>query len=151
MRFRLCAAAILIASIATLTVAPVAAVAQSTRPLAIEDFYKIKTIATPSISPDAQWVAFAVTMRIEESNGTQSDVWLVPVDGSAAARKVSGAASATNPRWTDDGRLQFTAGAQAITIDPRAPDRVDSTQVTQAGSPSGRGGGRGGPRRSTFT
>ena len=149
MRFRLWDAATLVAC-AAITALHVTAFAQSTRPLAIEDFYKIKTVVAPSISPDAQWVAFAVTTRIEENNGTQSDVWLVPADGSSAARKVSGTASATNPRWTDDGRLQFTADARAITIDPRAPDRVDTTTVMQAGAPTGRGGGRGGPRRSTF-
>jgi dipeptidyl aminopeptidase/acylaminoacyl peptidase len=134
-----------------LTFAHAVASAQAGRPLAIEDFYKINTVAAPSISPDARWVAFTVSTRVEENNGTQSDVWLVPADGSAPARKVSGAASATNPRWTDDGRLQFAAGAQTITIDPRTPDRPDTT-VTQAGAPAGRGGGggRGGIRRSTI-
>jgi len=132
-----------------MVVVHVSAFAQAARPLVIEDFYKIKTVAAPSLSPDARWVTFTINTRIEESNGTQSDVLLVAADGSSPATKVSGVASATNPRWTDDGRLQFTAGTQTITVDPRAPDHVD-TAVTQAGAPAGRGGGRGGPRRSTF-
>jgi dipeptidyl aminopeptidase/acylaminoacyl peptidase len=147
MRFRFSSRACAFACVA-LVVGHVVAIAQSPRPLSIEDFYRIKTVGAPSLSPDAQWVAYTISTRIEANNGTQSDVWLAPSDASSPGRKVSGSASATNPRWTDDGRLQYNVGAQSVTIDPRAPDRVDTT-VVQAGAPSARGGGRGGVRRST--
>ncbi|HMA24189.1 MAG TPA: hypothetical protein VKP00_09340, partial [Gemmatimonadaceae bacterium] len=109
MRLRSYSRATLFASVA-LTAAHVAAFAQAARALAIEDFYKIPTVAAPSLSPDARWVSFTVSTKIEENNGTRPDVWLVPADGSSPARQVSGSVSATNPRWTDDGRLQFTSG-----------------------------------------
>ncbi|MGE5101592.1 MAG: prolyl oligopeptidase family serine peptidase [Deltaproteobacteria bacterium] len=149
MRLRLSSRAAVLVCVA-LCADGTAGLAQSSRPLAIEDFYRIKTVSAPSLSPDARWVSYMVATRVEDTNGTQSDVWLAPVDGSVPARKVSGAASATNPRWTDAGRLQFTSGTRTVTVDPRAPDRADTT-VTQAGAPAGRGGGRGGPRRSSFT
>src|SRR5215216_3511670 len=116
--------------------------AQTARPLAIEDFYRVKTAAAPSLSPDARWVSFIVGSRIEESNGTQSEVWLVPSDASVAARKVSGSANATAPRWADDGRLQFSSSGRTVTIDPNAPERAD-TSVVQAGAPATPAGGRG--------
>ena len=126
--------------------------AQSGRALTIEDYYRVKTVAAPSLSPDARWVSFTVSTRIEENNGTLSEVWLVPSDASASARKVSGATSAANPQWMDDGRMRFSSGGRTITIDPAAPDRAD-TNVIQPGAPAnaggrGAGGGRGGPRYS---
>ena len=122
--------------------------AQSGRALTIEDYYRVKTVAAPSLSPDARWVSFTVSTRIEENNGTLSEVWLVPSDASASARKVSGATSAVNPQWTDDGRLRFSSGGRTITIDPAAPDRAD-TNVIQSGAPAN-AGGRGNPAPQTW-
>ena len=59
------------------------------RPLAIEDFYRLKTVAGPALSPDGGWVAFTVTTRVEATNGETGEVWLVPSDGSRAAARVS--------------------------------------------------------------
>jgi len=116
------------------------------RALAIEDYYKVKTVGGADLSPDARWVAFTVTTRVEENNGSTSEVWLVPGDGSAPARRVSVAgANAAGPAWTDDGHLRYSVGARAMVIDPAAPDHIDSTSVA-AGTGGGRGGRGGGGR-----
>src|SRR5690349_16990383 len=140
--------AILAAIIATRAAAqsPAPAPAQSSgagRPLAIEDFYRLKTVGTPELSPDAKWVAFTVSTRVEETNGIASEVWLVAASGASPARPVS-QANAVNPRWLDDGRLAFTANGREVRIDPASPERVD-TGAVQAGAtvPGGALGGRG--------
>ncbi len=116
------------------------------RALAIEDYYRVKTVGTVELSPDARWVAFTVTTRVEETNGSASEVWLVPADGSAAARRVSSAGTnATAPAWQDDGRLRYSVGGTPMAVDPAAPDRIDSTSVAAAGV-GGRGGRGGGGR-----
>jgi dipeptidyl aminopeptidase/acylaminoacyl peptidase len=116
------------------------------RALAIEDYYRLKTMSAPELSPDGRWVAFTVGTRIEENNGTLSEVWVVPFDASAAARRVSSeGTNATGPSWTSEGRLRFITGVRALTLDPASPERVDSSAA-----PGGRGG-RGGavaPQRS---
>ena len=43
------------------------------RPLAIEDYYRIQTVAAPSISPNGRWVVFAVSTRIEDDNSTRTE------------------------------------------------------------------------------
>ena len=74
------------------------------RPLAIEDFYRIRTVGAPALSPDGAWVAFTVTTRVEATNGETSEVWLVPSDGSRRAARVSPeGANAGTVRWSDDG------------------------------------------------
>jgi dipeptidyl aminopeptidase/acylaminoacyl peptidase len=112
------------------------------RALAIEDFYRLKTVGAPELSPDGRWVAFTVSTRIEATNGNTSEVWLVPSDGSARERRVSAEGSnATAPRWSDDGRLRYAADGKGWTLDPTLPDRV--TESEGAVQQSGRGGGRG--------
>ncbi|HEY4129227.1 MAG TPA: hypothetical protein VGM50_01320, partial [Gemmatimonadaceae bacterium] len=51
-------------------VALAAPIAAQGRPLAIEDYYRIKTVGGPAISPDTRWVAFTVTTRVEATNGS---------------------------------------------------------------------------------
>ncbi|MDB4875637.1 MAG: hypothetical protein JWM41_2083 [Gemmatimonadetes bacterium] len=133
-----------VATAATAAIATTAA-GQSPRALAIEDYYRIKTAGAPALSPDAHWVAFTVTAKIEDTNGNQSEIWLAPADASSPARRVSAAgANATGAAWTDDGHLRFSIAGTPLVVDPRSPDRPDAA-VMQTGAPVGRGrGGRGG-------
>jgi len=59
------------------------------RPLTIEDYYTIRTIGAVALSPDGRLVSFTVSTRNEETNGTTSEAWVVPWDGSEPARRVS--------------------------------------------------------------
>ena len=80
-----------VVSFALSSVAALGVSAQSPtgRPLAIEDYYRVKTVGNPELSPDGKWVAFTVSTRVEATNDNTSEVWLVPSDGSAPARRVS--------------------------------------------------------------
>jgi dipeptidyl aminopeptidase/acylaminoacyl peptidase len=110
-------------ALALVVFATVGSGAAQGRPLAIEDYYRIKTLGAPQLSPDGQWVAFTVSTRIEATNGDSSEVWLVAADGSAPARKVGPPGPrATNPQWLDDGRLRFVAGGRSFTLVPSLPD-----------------------------
>jgi dipeptidyl aminopeptidase/acylaminoacyl peptidase len=117
------------------------------RPLAIEDYYRIKSVGSPELSPDAQWVAFTVSNRLEDSpTASKSEVWLVPMNGSAAAQRISAESmNASGISWAADGRLRFTAGGRAFLVDPARPTQLDSSSVAQSGAAAGSGrGGRGG-------
>jgi dipeptidyl aminopeptidase/acylaminoacyl peptidase len=129
--------------------------AQAPRALAIEDYYRIKTASAPALSPDARWVAFTVTTKIEATNGNQAEIWLAPADASSPAVRVNPpATSGAVAEWMDGNRLRVTSGGRTVMIDPRAPDTPDTSTVIQTGAPVGRGGrgGRGaaGAARSTL-
>src|SRR5262245_64243448 len=71
------------------TAAGLSAQSPNGRPLSIEDYYRVKTVGSPDLSPDGKWVAFTVSTRVEATNDNTSEVWLVPSDASSPARRVS--------------------------------------------------------------
>ena len=105
--------------------------ATSGRPLAIEDYYRIQTVGSPTISPDGRWVTFTVSTRIEEDNSTRSETHLVPADASAPPRRILHyGKDVSNASWAADGRLQYSADRQqwsiAVTNAAAAPVAVAS-------------------------
>ena len=77
-----------------------------TRPLELADFYRLKDVGSPAISPDGSRVAFVVTSVLEEENRRHSEVWLAPADGTSdAVRLTSPSFSASAPQWNADGSL----------------------------------------------
>ena len=96
------------------------------RALAIEDYYRLKTVGAPELSPDGKWVAYTVGTRVEETNGTSSEVWLVATERGAAMRVSAAGINATAPSWGDDGMLRFVAGSRSVRINPVQPDRIDT-------------------------
>src|SRR5262245_18976318 len=81
------------------------------RPLAVEDYYRIVAVQAPAMSPDGRWVAFILSSIVEAENRRQGELWIVPADGSAPARRLSDPAmNASGPRWSPDGTLLAFSG-----------------------------------------
>ena len=74
------------------------------RPLAFDDFIKIKRVTDPQPSPDGSWIAFVVTAMDKEANRGNSDIWLIPAKGGEPRQLTSGPLADMNPRWSPDGR-----------------------------------------------
>ena len=111
------------------------------RPLTIEDYYRVQSIGSPLLSPDGKWVAFTVSRRIEVTNDDSVAVWLVPADGEAAARQISPlGANATNPRWREDGSLRYSSRGREWTVRAETPDSLTAVVVTEGGRDSLRSG-----------
>jgi dipeptidyl aminopeptidase/acylaminoacyl peptidase len=105
------------------------------RALAIEDYYRIQTVASASIAPDGRWVAFTVATRVEEDNSTRTEAFVVASDGSSRpARIVHYGKDVTNPSWTPASRLEYTAERQRWTADPSMPS---APPVRAAAAPAG--------------
>ena len=117
------------------------------RALAIEDYYRVKSVGSPEMSPDGKWVVFPVGTRVEATNAETGELWLVPADGSSPARRVSPeGVNAASGRWTADGRLRFVADGKVWSLDPLTSDAVpDTTRSATATAPGGRGGSRRSP------
>lgn len=115
-----------------------AAAAQGgTQPLTVSEMLKLRRVADPQLSPDGRWVAFQITVPDVSANRNRTQVYLVSVDGGEPKQLTSGAANATTPRWSPDGRrLAYVTGGQIHAFDTASWQSKQITNVsTGAGDP----------------
>jgi dipeptidyl aminopeptidase/acylaminoacyl peptidase len=77
----------------------------STRPITINDYFQIQSVHDPQLSPDGQWVAFAVDKSTLKTDKTETRIWMVPVSGSDPLPMTAEGVSSSHPRWSPDGKL----------------------------------------------
>ena len=112
------------------------------RPLALEDYYRMKSVGSVQLSPDGRWVTYTVSLPVEESNGDVVESWLVRADGSAAPERVlHGGEDVTDPGWEGNGFLRYTFRDTTWTLDPArrgdAPQPRASRGASGTPSPDG--------------
>ncbi len=90
-----------------------AATAQATEKKVIthEDLWLMPRVGAPVTSPDGRNAVFSVTEPSYKKDETQTHLWIVPTDGSAAARRLtSGKSEEKSVAWSADSkRLAFSA------------------------------------------
>jgi dipeptidyl aminopeptidase/acylaminoacyl peptidase len=59
------------------------------RPITHEDVWLMKRVGAPVVSPDGKWAVTSVMEPSYDAAKTASDLWLVPVDGSAPPRRLT--------------------------------------------------------------
>jgi len=75
-----------------------------------EALFLMKRVGAPAVSPDGRWVVTSVTEPAYDEKEQTSDLWLVPADGSAKARKITFTkASESDITWSPDShRIAFS-------------------------------------------
>ncbi len=75
------------------------------RTLTPEDLWGMERAAGPAVSPDGSQVVFSVTKFSIADNKGDSDLWMVPTDGSAPPRRLTwNPGSDGSPAWSPDGK-----------------------------------------------
>ena len=108
----------------------------SLRPLAVDDYFAIKDVGGPILSPDGKSVVYSVSTKDLENDRSESRLWMVPTAG-GEARPITGKGwGVGSPSWTPDGQyLTFTApsedqGSQVFKLDLRGGgERVQITNI----------------------
>jgi dipeptidyl aminopeptidase/acylaminoacyl peptidase len=85
--------------------------APGTQPLTHEALFLMKRVGSPAVSPDGRWAVFSLTEPAYDEKKEVQDLWIVPVDGSAKARRLTGGkAGESGAAWSpDSGKIAFTA------------------------------------------
>lgn len=81
------------------------------QPLTHETLYLMKRTGTPAVSPDGKRVVFPIVEPSYDSKEQVTDLWIVPTDGSAAPRRITGTKGGEGDVvWAPDSRrIAFTA------------------------------------------
>jgi dipeptidyl aminopeptidase/acylaminoacyl peptidase len=116
---------------AALLAAPLAAA--EPRPLKVDDIFSLKTVGDPQISPDGRWVAYTVRWLNPKEDSSDTDLYMIPVEGGTALRLTASPKAETRPRFSPDGRyLAFLSGRdgkknQVWLLDRRGGEAVKLT------------------------
>src|SRR6185295_10442872 len=79
--------------------------AAAAHPMTPEDLWAMERVGSAAVSPDGRSAVFAVTAYSVDKNKGNSDLWLVPTDGTAPPRRLTwNEETDGSPSWSPDGR-----------------------------------------------
>ncbi|MGP0056565.1 MAG: prolyl oligopeptidase family serine peptidase [Steroidobacteraceae bacterium] len=107
------------------------------RPLDASDFDRLLAVDTPACSRDGRWIAYTVEGSDLDSDERKSSIWMVNFEGTDDVRLTGTADSASNPKFSPDGRyVSFLstrgpeARAQIYLLDRRGGEAQALTSVS---------------------
>jgi dipeptidyl aminopeptidase/acylaminoacyl peptidase len=79
--------------------------AQGKKPISHEAMWLMPRVGAPAVSPDGRLAVFSVIEPAYDAKDQVSDLWVVPVDGSAASRRLTSTkATESGVAWSADSR-----------------------------------------------
>ncbi|MFC2168588.1 S9 family peptidase [Acidobacteriota bacterium] len=107
------------------------------RYLTIEDYFKLKRVSNPQISPEGGWLAYTISETDLEKDKSETRIWMKPTAGGDSIPMTGKGLSAGSPRWSPDGKyLSFSAArnegkSQVWVLDRRGGEARQLTEVKQ--------------------
>src|SRR5438552_15264221 len=74
------------------------------RNITIDDYFQIRDVSQPELSPDGQWVAYAVRTRMLTEDKHEQRLWMVSTHGGAPISMTAEGVSPSHPRWLPAGK-----------------------------------------------
>ena len=112
--------------------------AGSLRDLQVDDYFALKSVGSPRISPDGAWVAFTVRSQDLDKDSRETRIWMVSTAGGEAIPMTAAGSSAWRPRWSPDGKFltflsgrewEAISGTQVFTLDLRGGEGIPITNI----------------------
>jgi Tol biopolymer transport system component len=78
--------------------------AAGSRNLVVDDYFRIKEVGDPQLSPDGKWVAYTVKTANLKEDKNRRRIWMIPTGGGTAIALTDENESSSHPRWSPDGK-----------------------------------------------
>jgi dipeptidyl aminopeptidase/acylaminoacyl peptidase len=112
--------------------------AAASRLITIDDYFQIRDVGQPEISPDGQWVAYTVRTKMLKEDKNETRIWMVSTHGGGEPLPMTAeGVSSGHPRWSPDGKfLAFTSSrnggkSQVWLLNRLGGEAVKLTDVAQ--------------------
>ena len=79
-----------------------AAPAAAGRKLQVDDYFRIRDVDDPQISPEGKWVAYTVTTKDLKGDENHDRIWMTPTAGGTAIPVSADGVDSSSPRWSPD-------------------------------------------------
>jgi dipeptidyl aminopeptidase/acylaminoacyl peptidase len=76
----------------------------SPRAITVDDYFQIREVSDPQLSPDGQWVAYTVKTALLKEDKNEERIWRVPIGGGEPVPMSAEGVSSSHPRWSPDGK-----------------------------------------------
>jgi dipeptidyl aminopeptidase/acylaminoacyl peptidase len=121
-------------TIALLSLASVAQ-AQPNRRFTIEELLKVRRVSDPQLSPDGRQVAFTIGDVNFDANRVLTHIYVMPAGGGNMKQLTRGDSSASQPRWSPDGKkIAYVTGGQIWVMDDDGDDKEQVTKISTGAS-----------------
>lgn len=101
MRF---AAWLLALCLLSIPVGVLAKTSDSPRPINIDDYFQIREVHDPQLSPSAKWVAYEVATAVLKDDKNENRIWMVSAVGGDPIPLTAPDISSSHARWSPDGK-----------------------------------------------
>jgi dipeptidyl aminopeptidase/acylaminoacyl peptidase len=98
----------------------------SKRNLTIDDYFRVKGVSDPQISPDGKWVAYAVETASLKDDKNRRQIWMISTSGGDAIPLTNEAVNSSHPRWSPDGKYLGFLSARSDSKDPADDSKDDA-------------------------
>jgi dipeptidyl aminopeptidase/acylaminoacyl peptidase len=75
------------------------------RPITIDDYFQIRAVRDPQLSPDGQFVSYTVQTALLKEDKNEERIWRVPTAGGDAVPLTASGVTSNHARWSPDGRF----------------------------------------------
>src|SRR5690348_16526638 len=78
--------------------------AHALRPITIDDYFLIRPVSDPQLSPDGHVATYTVQTRLLKEDKNEDRIWMAPTTGGEAVPLTAAGVSSSHARWSPDGK-----------------------------------------------
>lgn len=78
--------------------------APALRAITIDDYFQIRRVSDPQLSPDGQFATYTVETGLVKEDKSEGRIWMVSTKGGDANALTAGGVSSSHARWSPDGK-----------------------------------------------